>query len=463
MKKINALFFSILIFSIAFFAFITTNVNSQSDKITITENVLYGDRSVAEGLTVVNKNHYQYQLFWETEYKISNTPKYKTNYKFTNTEHFEDAPNFYDGVILNSGVYSGFNVKKPASEQDGISKVMKELYDNTEPGKTSYKTIRLNDYYEYYPLDLSFALPDVYYIDNYNEKYGDGKPYNTQFVGKIFRDFFKIPVLETDTISLELSKSADGDGYGIGVDDSKSYNFKSVSTFSKGRCYFSISNQKSGEYVDTSLIPGGYGIYAFYFDGGDNNNKTGIFADSLEMVFPLEKEAVVFGMDFNPDESKILLYTYENEASYLTVIDVKTMKTLKKIHLIDEQVTLDIRQYDNFIAVGTEDGMVIIDSKEYDYKLAFVVDGRQTLKDGANILWNSSYMDYKDGKLATVGNLFNEETGITECGFFVSVYDKNGLIYYAEYDNHLDIDNNREHYRFGCHPYDLYPNTIKWS
>ena len=72
-------------------------------------------------------------------------------------------------------------------------------------------------------------------------------------------------------------------------------------------------------------------------------------------------------------------------------------------------------------------------------------------------------MDYKNGKLATVGNLFNEETGITDCGFFVAVYDKSGLLYYAEYENELDINNNREHYRLGCHPYDIHPNTIKWN
>lgn len=463
MKKMLVLFLCIFLFAVAAFSFITADINSERDNVTVIENVLYGDKSVVEGLTVLNKNHYKYQLFWEMEYKFLNAPNYKTEFKFTNTQHYEEIPVFYDGVIVENGVDCGLNVKKSASEQNGISKVMKKLYDNTKPGNTSYKTIRLKDYYEYYPLHLGFDLPNVYFTDDYSEEKGDGKQFDTQFVGKTFRDFFKIPVLKTDTISIEVSKSEDGDGYGTSVDNTKSYNFFTNSAISKGRCFFTISNQKAGEYVDTSLIPGGYGIYAFYFDGGDNKNKTGIFADSLETVFPLEKETEVLELDFNADETKLLLYTYEKDASYLTVIDIKTMKVLNKICLLDESITQDIRKFENFIVVGTENGMVVVDSENDEYKLAFVVDGTQYLKDGPNILWNSSYMDYKNGKLATVGNLFNEETGVTDCGFFVAVYDKSGLLYYAEYENELDINNNREHYRLGCHPYDIHPNTIKWN
>ena len=79
--------------------------------------------------------------------------------------------------------------------------------------------------------------------------------------------------------------------------------------------------------------------------------------------------------------------------------------------------------------------------------------------------WNADYMDFKDGKLAVVGNSISSDSayGYEACDFFVSIYNKNGLIYYGIYDTSLDINWHNSDYKANCHPHDIDPNKIEWD
>lgn len=239
-----------------------------------------------------------------------------------------------------------------------------------------------------------------------------------------------------------------------------------------GRCFFTINNfkyldYKNGldeiEYIDTSLIPGGYGIYSFYYCGGDSASRTGILADKIENVFPLDSKTLVSHITMSNDETQLLLFTVENKAFYMTVIDIKSMKSTQKILIKEEQGSGSVYQYDDFIVTDTEEDITVISVKDGIYTLDFSVRKASFTNEKFHDVWIANCMDYKNGKLAVVGNCFDEYIGYELCDFFVSVYDKSGLLYYGKYNTSLDLGRANDSFNSDCHPTDINPNLIKWK
>lgn len=473
MRKIYVLLTLFLLFSCTVFAFVTSTVFAERENIKISETVLYGDPAVIENLEIQTENYLNYHLFWKTQHKFGKESETKTDYSFSASQnYFNSEEREYEGVILDSGIEYGFFESLPASEQKGLQKAYKELFDSTEYGKEKSKKVYLKDYYDYYPLGIGFDLPHTVWTDYSSADRLKGEPYDALYVTEKFREYFKIPVLESDTVTISVEKGNDGKHYGTGTDETGLYNLYAISKVSRkrNRCFFSINNYKyadfkqgqdTTEYVDTSLIPGGYGIYSFYYFSGDSASRTGIMADRLETVYPLNSETVVKHISLNSDETKLLLFTTEKGSSFLTVIDIETMKALQKITIANE-IMGSVYEYDNFAVIETDEKIALISNKNDIYSLEFIVPKASFTNESYQDVWNADYMDYKDGKLAMIGNHFEQETGYELCDFFISVYDKNGLIYYGVYDNNLDLNRIAE---FGadCRPKDSSPNYIVWK
>lgn len=464
MKKIYVLIIVLVLVSVSVFCAVGISVNAEREQVKITENVLYGEKSAADGLKITTKNHLNYQLFWKTNYIIGEQPHIATEFSFYPTKEYGiEQKTHYEGVMLDGGIGYGFNEERPMSEQVGIEKAYKALFDSAEKGEEKTKTVYLKDYYDYYPLGIGFDLPHTDWIE-YDVGL-KGEPYDALYVTEKFREYFKIPVSETDNVKISVTKDEDGNLFGTGTEEIDSFDLYSVSTVSrkKNRCFFTINNYiGKNQYADTSLIPGGYGIYSFYYFGGDSAFNTGIMADKLETVYSLSKETSVRYMTLNADETKLLLFTVENGVSYLEVIDIETMKAVQKIPIGDNYIG-SVFEYDDFIAIDMEYSISVISVKNDIYALEYNVQKASFINEKFQDMWNTDCMDFKDGKLALVGNAFDEEYGYELCDFFVSVYDKSGLIYYGVYDNALDINRLDSQYEANCHPTDIEPNKIKWN
>lgn len=473
MKKIYAVVLALALLSGSILAAAAATVNAERDQVKITENILYGDQSAAEGLEITTTNHMGYKLYWETDYTIGASSSPHTDFSFYAASYYGDERKHnYEGIYFNGGIEYVFQEKVPASQQEGISRAYKELFDATENGEERSEIIYLKDYYDTYPLGIGFDLPNTtwYRYDGENLK---GKPYDALYVTEKFREYFKIPVLESDSVTISVAKDEDGNCYSTGTDEMGSYQMYTIGTVarSKNRCFFAINNYKyvddtnntdAVEYVDTSLIPGGYGIYSFYYCGGDSAGNTGILADKIETVYSLDEKTVVNHITLNRDETKLLLFTAENQSSYLTVIDVATMTDLQKIPL-DGRSMNGVYEYDDFIVADLEDSICVISAAGDGYSLDFHVDKPSFIEENYRDLWNVDCMDYKNGKLAMIENRFEAETGYELCDFAVSVYDQSGLIFYGIYDNSLDLDRQNDSFGSECRPADNNPNKIKWK
>lgn len=475
MKKIYAIITVLVLLSCCVFGLVTTTVNAERNQVTITEKIIYGDKSAAEGLEITTVNHLNYRLYWKTDYTIGNDSLTKTDFSFYPRQFFgKQTERRYEGIQLDDGIEYGFYDDSPLSKQSGIQKAYKELFDTAENGEEKTKKVYLKDYYDYYPLGIGFDLPHTnwYRYDGENLK---GEPYDALYVTEKFREYFKIPVLDSDTLTISVEKGEDGNSYSTGVDEMGMFQLYAIGTVarSNNRCFFSINNRKyvntennnynEVEYIDTSMISGGYGIYSFYYCGGDSASRTGILADRIETVFPLDSKSEVTHISLNEDETKLLLFTVENNFFYLTVIDIETMTAIQKIQINGTKGMGTVYEYDDFIVADTGECISVISIANGTYNLDFTAKKASFIDETFQDIWNADCMDYKDGKLVLIANTFDKETGYEVCDFDVSVYDKSGLVFYGIYDNSLDFDRLNNSFSYDCHPADINPNTIKWK
>lgn len=473
MKKIYAVFTVLVLFCCTVFVSVASVVNSDKEKVEIKKNLLYGDKSAAEGLEITTLNHMGYKLYWETDYTIGENSSPRTDFSlYPGSYQQERTKHEYTGVEITNGIEHGFDEKLPASKQEGIAKAYKELADSTGNGEAKDATVFLKDYYDYYPLSLWFDLPGTNWAgDTASSDSLKGEPYDGRYVLEKFREYFKIPVSESDKAYISVEKDKDGNVNSTYSDDTGCSVLRSVSAVAekRNRCFFTFSNlnytdggYKTSEYFDTSLIPGEYGIYSFYYCGGKSAANTGILADKIETVYPLDKNTEVKHMSLNGDNTRLLLFTEEKQSLYLTVIDTDTMSKLQKIRLAGSP-SAGIYEYDDFLVADTENSIAVVSVADGVYSLDFNIEKSYFPDDNYRYLYDIDSMDYKNGKLAVIGNKFEENSGYKVCDFIVFVYDKSGLLFCGVYDNSLDFDRENIYFNKDCYPADTNANKISWK
>ena len=172
MKKIIAVVLLLSVLSVAAFCMIGGTVSEEKANVTINENIIYGDKSYANGVTVFTRAHYDEHLFWNTTYTIGETPKISTDYEFHYSPQYEYGERSYQALTLDVDFKYGVDTRTPAEECVGLQKAYRELYDELKPGEQGKKSIYLQNYYTYYPVRISIDLPGVLWQGNDYDRLG---------------------------------------------------------------------------------------------------------------------------------------------------------------------------------------------------------------------------------------------------------------------------------------------------
>ena len=98
MRKTLVLFILLLALGAGSCALVYQTVNEQRDRVTIKENVLWGDASAVEDLTVECRTHYSDYMFWDTVYKPGTEDGVTTEFTFSAVPVREEAPADYQLV-----------------------------------------------------------------------------------------------------------------------------------------------------------------------------------------------------------------------------------------------------------------------------------------------------------------------------------------------------------------------------
>ena len=145
---------------------IHADVNEVRDQVVITEEVLYGDKSAAEGLTILAEAELNDGVLnWNTTYTIGEEPKTHTDFEYVDHRRtrpvdyepsglmLSDARNYHSSDWTRSGDGSGLS---------GLDLAYWELMQDTPVGEEGERIIRVIDYYDYYPLQPELELPNYF-------------------------------------------------------------------------------------------------------------------------------------------------------------------------------------------------------------------------------------------------------------------------------------------------------------
>lgn len=484
MKKSFVLFITLVILAVMVVCLGQTSVLAQKDQVQFTEKILYGDQSVVDGVTVEMKNHYDEHLFWDSTYVIGENPTVSTDYEFYSTRHVDGNYSYSGSMDLSADYFYILDWWEASNGNltiEGLQLAMQELYEELGPSEEKEKMIYIKDYSEYYsftvevhaPYSLENETESLHITLNENElKYaipiGEKNEFSSELLDEakrnlewleIFQEFFKIPVLENEAAIITMRKYDTGEvaGWGMGtanmgtgtgevdipsLSDSEEYDafsFNIASTISDGDCYFTFDTHTyQGNIVDTSLIPGGFGIYHFPYD----EEKQEIYPEQLQMVYALDPNVIIYDMTRDASGKNLLLFTEEDEKIYMSIIDIATMTLTDKIEVSSSEYGIDYHMYDDFMVVDGDKLVVFSIDANGRYSKVFAaskekIEGLEVDNSGiSEIPSSATEYDWNGETLVFASYTYNEEWYSTPC-FYVAAVDETGLLYLATYESSL--------------------------
>ena len=455
---------------------IHADVNEVRDQVVITEEVLYGDKSAAEGLTILAEAELNDGVLnWNTTYTIGEEPKTHTDFEYVDHRRtrpvdyepsglmLSDARNYHSSDWTRSGDGSGLS---------GLDLAYWELMQDTPVGEEGERIIRVIDYYDYYPLQPELELPNYfmnYWFGEINQSVSLEQQENMEQVFQNLTDYWKIPVLPSETMSINLSRRDESGvgGWGSGTGNGVRYDMMAHTTVTDNACYFVMNNRATDDRImDFSHVPGGYGIHMISYEYNPTESGTMVDPDSLHMVYPLDEESRVLWLDHTEENDRLLLATLEgNGDTVLRVIECGSMKTLQELTIYEAE------QYETFLVADCMDDIVLFrsnngwttlleerDDGTYDVVIDIPVNEEQQASYGFHTVhWNGEKL-----VMACPLSQADWQSG-DNCGFNVAVYDKNGALFVGKYTSSLDTKTYSYYSGDNCFLWNSNPLHISWK
>lgn len=378
MKKLLSLLLVLVVLGGAGIVLTARDVNSQRQKVTVEEQTLAGDKAAAEGAVVHTAAQWEYKLHWDITHTLGQQPTARLEVQPDGKEPWRYWRDGFD-LEVDYGNWGSLPIlKNPA----GMLRATQELLPQADKkGEAVEATVNLQDYCDFYPILANIDLPGTLCESEgmVNLELGEIISRDKQKVLETFRDFFRIPIEEEVLASLKVFPQDTIDGepyYRAEVNlleqdttsvtelpgDKESYDVEvpaarrgsqvslmAASDYTQDWCVFAINNRTaSGKLLDTSHIPGGYGLYGFSFervthrDERENvsveitrDTKTGVKADTLRMVYPLPETTQVLQLHIDERHQQLWVLTADEGVCRLSIVDLNTMQTLQEFSLDD--------------------------------------------------------------------------------------------------------------------------------
>ncbi|MBO5352841.1 MAG: hypothetical protein J6A77_06040 [Lachnospiraceae bacterium] len=443
MKKTFALFLCLMICGIAAFCILPGYILEEADQVRLTEQVVSGDPSIVEGVTVTTYSHYNRRLLWSTVCTFGEGVQAETEYRFAPAgEAVAASSRFvkeeYCLKLVNRlnggwrvGSTRGLSIDDSHVTIRGMEAAFSELAAVTKAGEEKTARISLVDYMTYYPVNVVMNAEELADLPEEEE------------LNAAYAAFFKIPVAEEALYEISIEKNKNGDivslggsdlGYGV-------FHWDSVSAMTETDFYFTFHPYASGGVrVDTSLIPGGFGIYRQpYVIQGEERI---VDPSQVELVYPLEDEIYDRGnlyLGINT-AGQLVILTDSEAAICLQVVDVNTMELVQKEEYARPEGSTRfegvIRVEEDFILLDCGQGYVsLIDwqpDRGYEQQFMILLDRSDPLYWRHNYV-NQNDMDWDGERLLFACYSADDYSIQANCNMELSVYDKTGKIYYGKY------------------------------
>lgn len=398
-----------------------------------------GDRSLLEGVTAEFNLIYNNRLKWD----VSFSPLGNTETDLTFDKLYLSSSSVYRYQGLDSYWLSYQNLSTVSSQlRQDIKAVCEYVEEGTE---IEYVKINLRDYFEYYPIFFEASFDDISinwqtdYSEN-NNIYGEyrihgiSKERGLGFVDTI-TEYIKIPVHEDDARKVGITNRDGRYSYSSYTEFGWNMEFYSVSI--DNTVYFTITNNirnsetGADELIDTSLIPGGYGIYAVSFSEND------IDYENIRTVYQIGENKSVLMLYKDEQNKNLFLVLRDNGKLIFRVIDIATMTDVCEVYIGETQAEyISCKVSENFVILEDNRRIMYVLEKQADgtYKNALKYEFNEENKMG----WYHIPYDYVadfDGErlvLMMLQESMLEEPLYTSSPVFLVIH-KDGRIYEAKY------------------------------
>ena len=480
MRKSLAIFLALVLLCGCGVLLAARAVSAPREEITFQEYVFSGDQAAADGLTVQLKAGMQHKANWESTVQFSAQDyRTETSFRFLPAGQAEQPEMSYRGVEIN---FYHDAATTGSDDVFGFSTAYQSLLDTLSPGESGSRTIRFADYYDEYPFEFYIDLPGVRYGTLADwEDASEDSDWPGECAQAALGRFFRIPVLQDEYVELGIDKNMDGTGSGRSISsvrEGDQFWMNTESVITDDACFFWFGNRTDQDrLVDTSRIPGGYGVYmlpygpldpdaeASAFYGGNENE---VYTDRMTCFFPVDPETRIEHLGLTPDKTRLLLHTVENNTYYVTLIDCKTGDTLQKLAVSDfelEDDYVNITETEEFVCIQQTQGRICVLTQDADGLYQLVLRSDYSPDDLYSPVYATVRAMAFDGKrLAIVNNdetvLANDDNrtksylaGTTEalitldgayfdnCGFTLTVFDQTGVAYSGAYVSSLESTN----------------------
>lgn len=317
MKKALCLAVILLIAGLVMFVSGSLKADKQREDVSVAVTTLYGDPEAAAGITLRMVSQWKNQLIWDTEYVLGSG---ETVSGFTFSPQGESWPQVRNdhitiecithwGMAAGVGTVAGGSAFEPEDYYDyHLSQVIRAVMGRTEPGERRVETVRLRDYYEYYPLEfhLQKFLEDGYTLEVY---YDESEGY--------FTDFLQIPVGE-DTVQITLEKDLSGMVLDLECIGQSVPSFENFSAFAQDGCYHAFCL----EYWVDEVFEGTNeknGIYYYPYTEDSMHRRLTLDTGQARLAYSLEPGARIVDMALDDSQNRLYLVTEEGSEYYLNV------------------------------------------------------------------------------------------------------------------------------------------------
>lgn len=450
MKK-TILFILLFVLSVGTVSIFAISTYKEHNLVTFEETVLYGNSSVTEGLQVLRKSRYMENIYWDTTVTFGENLETDTNYSFYPRTQTYELPVSYDGLEMQTGFKTDIN---DSDSLKGLSRAYQEAADSLNVGEGKEFTIYLKDYVDYYDFDVYYDFPNYFTwtmntADMVNPsiyEYYDDPQMDDNW---ILKNYFKIPVLEDATHTFTIDNN-DGTFHIYGsYENYNYYDIRPKCVLSDDICYFIINAKSHNEdIVDLSLLPDGYGIFALSYNSSGRYSADSIEMDKLSVVYPLDPANSIIRFEINKDQTHLLLYSFENDQLWLSVIEIASMKEVQKLMIFEcpENYEPCFSYTNGLIIVDnyTADRITLFtENEDHLFEFQFTCSsGNEYVGDRQGASFRADY----NGEYLVFGDNYPKENGNNNgwCDFYLRIYNEDGLQYYGKYESSLDTGINNE-------------------
>ena len=421
------------------------------DDIVLTHNLVAGDPAAAQGITLtLPTGTQQAKLCWETTVDLGTAELYpETEFRFYPTGRtWESTPEprveIYTGSTSFSMSSSGGidfadylgEGEDPSYRHDATLMVLPavDVAERTENGETRTETVRLADYYDYYPMTVELYLPD---------QEGRSHVYATWADCQALTDYFGLRVPEDLMVEVSVTKDELGQVYNVETNDTGNQRFWfdcQAIVVENGIC-MSISVESENIDVPENLVAcrDGFGLYFIPFSEElktDYEQGDPVFdLENIRMFCPLAQGSSPLLLN-REAEGQVLLYAREDGALKLSVFDVDTWQC------VQWETIFPLGEEDHYSLLGSGDGFMVLYQADNIFRVVEEENGVYTPALSGTWDRGEGYVDewwYEtacayDGERLVISGI----TGNGNGSLWVQVYDETGLTYGARIDHSLD-------------------------